>query len=167
MNTSTRNNYRDHFFEHGYWGIKVRQTLVALICWLTLFTPIVITSATYLAYLTHGRHGHFFWHYTEGFQELNFLVIFLTFALGMIAVFCLAMGYIQFQRSRGLVNKWPLFDITKNHWERQTAEKFMTARFGAEKQRQNLRNYTVKPEQNLAKNQLKDVIANTNMEADN
>ena len=43
----------------------------------------------------------------------------------------------------------------------------MTARFGAEKQRQNLRNYTVKPEQNLAKNQLKDVIANINMEADN
>lgn len=60
MNTSTRNNYRDHFFERGHWGIKVRQTLVALICWLILFTPIVITSATYLAYLTHGRHGHFF-----------------------------------------------------------------------------------------------------------
>ena len=80
------------YFEHGHWGIKVRQTLVALICWLTLFTPIVITSATYLAYLTHGRHGHFFWHYTEGFQELNFLVIFLTFALGMIAVFLSGNG---------------------------------------------------------------------------
>ncbi|MDU1505147.1 MAG: hypothetical protein E6907_02275 [Limosilactobacillus vaginalis] len=105
MNTSTRNNYRDHFFEHGHWGIKIRQILIALACWLILFTPIVITSATYLAYLTHGRHGHFFWHYAEGFQELNFLIIFLTFALGMIAVFCLAMGYIQFQRSRGLVDK--------------------------------------------------------------
>lgn len=113
MDTNTQNNCRDHFFEHGHWGLKIRQTIIVIICWLILVVPIIVTSATYLAYLTHGHHGHFFWYYTEGFQELNFLVVFLTFALGMIAVFCLTMGYIQFQRSRGLVDKWPLFDIAK------------------------------------------------------
>lgn len=166
MDTKTHTNYRDHFFEHGHWETKIRQILVALICWLLLFTPIIITRVTYLAYLTHGRRGHFFWYYSEGFQELNFLIVFLTFALGMIAVFCLTMGYVQSQRARGLVNKWPLFDITKNRKERETLERFMTARFGNEKHRQSQQNYTVKPEQNLTKNELKRVINNEEVEAD-
>lgn len=51
-----------------------------------------------------------------------------------------------------------MFDLTKNQWERRTAEKFMEKRFGTEAKRQSLRNYTVKPEQNLSKNQLKKII---------
>ncbi|MGM9892027.1 ABC transporter permease [Limosilactobacillus sp.] len=151
-------NYRDQYFEHGHWSLKIRQTLVMLLSWLVLFTPIIITTATYLAYRSHGRYGHYFWHYAEGFQELNFLAIFLTFALGMIAVFCLTMGYIQAQRAHGLVNKWPLFDINRNHRERAAAEEFMEQRFGKRQQREQAKHFTVKPEQNLSKDQLREVI---------
>lgn len=151
-------SYRDKYFERGHWKLKIWQSLIMLLSWLVLITPIAITSATYLAYRSHGRHGHYFWHYAEGFQELNFLVVFLTFALGMIAVFCLTMGYIQTQRAHGLVNKWPMFDIKKNRWERAAAEKFMEKRFGYRQSREQRRYFTVKPEQNLGKNQLHDVI---------
>ncbi len=167
MNNKAHRSYRDRYFEKGHWGIKIRQTVIMLLSWVVLFIPIIITSATYLAYRTHGHHGHFFWYYAEGFQELNFLVIFLTFALGVTAVFCFTMGYIQIQRSRGLVEKWPMFDMSKNQWERRTAEKFMTNRFGDEAQRQAYRRYTVKPEQNLGKNQLKEIINSEEMEARN
>lgn len=85
-------SYRDRYFMRGHWGTKIGQTIVTLLSWLVLIVPIMITVATYVAYRSHGRYGHFFWHYTEGFQELNFLMIFLTFALGVIAVFCFAMG---------------------------------------------------------------------------
>lgn len=158
MDVKNDKNYRDRYFERGHWGTKIWQTFVMLLSWVVLVIPITITVATYLAYRTRGRHGHFFWHYAEGFQELNFLMIFLTFALGVIAVFCFAMGYIQLQRSRGLVAKWPMFDMAKNRWERHRAEQFMTARFGDEAYRQSRRNYTVQPEQNLKKNQLKQIV---------
>lgn len=115
------NNYHDKYFERHHWLLKIWQTLIMLLGWVVLFIPIFITSATYLAYRTNGRHGHFFWHYKEGFQELNFLMVFLLFALGMISVFCLTMGYVQTQRMKGLTTKWPMFDITKSNLQQKRA----------------------------------------------
>lgn len=80
-------DYRDYYFERGHWGLKIWETLVAIFMWILMFIPCVITGMTYWAYRTGGRHGFYFWHYREGFQELDFLMIFLAFALGMIAVF--------------------------------------------------------------------------------
>lgn len=131
-----------------------------LLSWCSLLIPIIITISTYLAYWTHGHYGHFFWHYAEGFRELNFLIIILLFALGMIGVFCITMGYVQTQRTHGLTTKWPMFDINKSNLQRQRAESFMTKQFGDLKVRTNTRNFVVKPEQNLTKNQLRDIINN-------
>ncbi|MBB1079514.1 ABC transporter permease [Limosilactobacillus sp. STM2_1] len=163
MKRKAHHNYQDDYFEKGHWGIKLWQTLIALLSWCVLFTPIIITSATYLAYRTHGQRGHLFWNYAEGFRELNFLCIFLAFSLGMIAVFCLAMGYIQHLRSRGLVEKWPMFDLTKSNWEQSRAEAFMTNRFGPRVDREKRQRFKVTAEQNLAKNQLKEIINGNRM----
>lgn len=84
----------------------------------------------------------------------------MLFALGMIGVFCITMGYIQAQRTRGLTTKWPMFDINKSHLQRQRAESFMTKQFGDPEMRTNTRNFVVKPEQNLTKNQLRDIVNN-------
>ena len=149
MKNTTTKSYRDRYFMRGHWGTKIWQTVVVVLSWLVLIVP--ITIASYVAYRTHGRHGHFFWHYAEGFQELNFLMIFLSFALGVIAVFCFAMGYIQLQRAHGLMTKWPMFDMAKNRHERERDELFMTARFDSEAKRRARRNYTVKANQNLRK----------------
>lgn len=159
MKVTPDSNYRDQYFQRGHWLLKIRQTLVALLCWILLFIPILVTTATYWAYLTHGKRGHFFWHYAEGFQELNFLVVFLTFAVAMTAVFCLTVAYVQIQRSRGLVDKWPMYDLLKNQREGQAAEAFMADRFGDPATRHSAKHYTVHPEQNLANNQLKQVIS--------
>lgn len=160
MDKHLQHNYRDRYFEKGHWWTKIWQTLVVILVWIILFIPIMITTSTYWAYRTNGQHGHFFWHYAEGFTELNFFMIFLTFAAGVIAVFCFAMGYIQVRRARGLIEKWPMFDMTKNQWEQRRAERFMTKRFGDEAFRQSRRYYTVKPEQNLSNNQLKKIVNN-------
>lgn len=151
-------NYRDDFFERGHWWLKIRQVLVTLLCWVIFVIPCYITIKTYTAYLTNGRHGHFFWHYREGFQELDFLIIFLLFAMGMIAVFCLAIGFIQNQRRHGLVEKWPMIDLAENQRKIKASERFMAKRFGPPVKRHAVRHYVVKPEQNLEKNQLKTII---------
>ncbi len=49
---------------------------------------------TYVAHLTRGRYGWFFWHYPEGMMTIAFLLTVLAFACGMIAVFCLASAFI-------------------------------------------------------------------------
>ncbi|EKW99704.1 hypothetical protein [Ligilactobacillus saerimneri] len=49
---------------------------------------------TYVAHLTRGRYGWFFWHYPEGMMTIAFLLTALAFACGMIAVFCLASAFI-------------------------------------------------------------------------
>ncbi|WP_283583256.1 ABC transporter permease [Limosilactobacillus difficilis] len=151
-------NYQDDYFEKGHWWLKIVQTVVMLLAWLAFFVPIIITGATYWAYRSHGRHGYDFWHYAEGFAELDFLMVFLTFAAGMIAVFCLAMSFIQWRRSKGLVNTWPMFNIIQNQQKSQRAEDFMQARFGSQAFRQRQRFYTVQPDQNLTKNQLKAIV---------
>lgn len=155
-----KNNYHDMYFEHHHWLLKIRQTLIMLLSWCILLIPIIITISIYLAYRTNGHQGYFFWYYAEGFRELNFLVIILLFALGMIGIFCITMGYIQAQRTRGLTTKWPMFDINKSHLQRQRAESFITKQFGDPEMRTNTRNFVVKPEQNLTKNQLRDIVNN-------
>ena len=155
---NAQQNYQDYSFARGHWWLKLRQTLLGLLGWLVLIIPIVITSSTYLAYRSHGHRGFYFWHYREGFLELDFLIIFLTFMLGISAVFCLTIAYVQKQRLEGLLEKWPLFDLTQNHNKRKAAEKFMTARFGDKQQRQNTKYYVVTADQNLSKNQLKKIV---------
>lgn len=151
-------NYHDQFYERGHWLLKVRQSLVVLLVWSLLAIPIIITGLTYWAYITDGRHGHYFWHYAEGFQELNFLMIFLLFALGITIVFCLTMAYVQTQRSNGLVDKWPLFDTSEEQADLEMAETFMDGRFGPAESRHNVDKYTVKAAQNLAKDELNQAI---------
>lgn len=151
-------DYQDKFFEKGHVLLTIWQIIVLLLCWILFLIPCLVTTLTYIAHETNGRSGFYFWHYSEGFQELNFLLIFLTFACGMIAVFCLTSTYIQAQRHRGLIEKWPMFDIQQNRLEHQRAEAFMTHRFGPESSRQTTRYYVVSSEQNLSNNQLKKVI---------
>lgn len=152
------NNYFDAFFTRQHLTLKIRQTIVMLLSWLILLVPIVITTSTYIAYRTKGRLGHYFWHYHEGFQELNFLLVFLLFAIGMVSVFCLALGYIQKQRIQGLTSKWPMFNVGENTVKQARAEQFMTRRFGERAVRINVQRTVIAPEQNLSKNQLKEVI---------
>lgn len=151
-------NYHDAYFESGHIFVKTWQTIVLILGWLVFFTPCVITGATYLAYLTHGKYGHYFWLYSEGFDMINLTIVLLLFALAMISVFCIAISYVQYQRARGLVTKLPMYDIADNKRKRQRAEDFMIKRFGPAKMRRHVKYYEVQPEQNLDKSTFKDVI---------
>lgn len=155
---SIQHSYQDAFFNHGNCRLKIRQIIITLVCWIIFLVPCWITLMTYWAHLSHGRHGHFFWRYPAGFQEIDFLIIILAFALGIIAVFCLAVGFIQNQRRHGLVEEWPMINLKENQRKMETANNFMARRFGPVKKRQQVRYYVVKPEQNLANNQLKEIV---------
>lgn len=78
-----------------------------------MIIPCIVTISSYLAYLTDHKDGFYFWYYFEDFRELNFLVVFLFFLIGIIAVFCITVSFIQNQRRNRLTEKWPMFDVKK------------------------------------------------------
>lgn len=157
MNTEER-NYYDSYFEEWHIWLKIKQTLVLIIGWIVFFLPCVITASTYVAYKTKGRYGHYFWHYSEGFDSINLLLVILSFSVAMIAVFCFSVGYVQIQRSRGLVTKWPMYNIKENKEKRLNIEAYMENCFGNLEFRHNVRYYSVAPEKNIDKSVFKDVI---------
>lgn len=88
---------------------------MAILCWLALLVPCVVTIGTYLAYITDGRRGIYFWHYLEGFSELDLLII-LLFIIGLaMAIFCLLVGGIQKRRRKRVLEKKPQYDIQESN----------------------------------------------------
>lgn len=150
--------YQDDYFARRHWGRKSWQTLVAILCWLVLLVPCVVTIGTYLAYITDGQRGYYFWHYREGFSELDLLII-LLFCIGVgMAIFCLVVGGIQNRRRKRVLEKGPMYDVPASDRQVERAEQLAAAHFGPRHSQYNAHYYTVKPAQNFAKDDLKDTI---------
>lgn len=139
--------YTDDYFEQGHFWLKVRQTIVAIFGWLCVFIPMIITAMNY--YDVGIGKFKLIWHFTEGIFEIHFLSIVLLFLASAALIYTVAMTIIQVRKRERLVEQWPTFNpITQKN--RETAlEKFMDKRFGPASDRENARNYRVKPEQNL------------------
>lgn len=88
--------YTDPYFEKGHWGLKIRQTLVALLGWIGVIVPVTIT-ATALWAQSDPRIPHL-WAYPEGIFEIKFLAAVLLFAFAMAGLFAVSMTIIQNRR---------------------------------------------------------------------
>lgn len=147
--------HRDVFFEKGHLIKKMSQFFVALLCWILMLVPCVVTIDSYFAYLTRGKEGFYFWKYIEGFKELDFLTVLLLFIAGMVAVFCFTISFIQEQRRSHLTEKWPMFDVKQSNLHQRKANLLATRKFGPIAFRQNIPFCVIKSEQNFVKNELK------------
>lgn len=150
--------YQDDYFARRHWIRKIWQTLVAILCWLILLVPCVVTIGTYLAYITAGRRGFYFWHYREGFSELDLLIILLVIIGLATAIFCLLVGGIQNRRRKRVLEKAPTYDVQESDRQVVKAMQLAANRFGSRHSRHTVRYYAVKPEQNFSKDDIKDTI---------
>lgn len=148
----------DFYFERGHLLKKIWQTLVALFFWIIMLIPCVITIGSYIAYLTNGKKGFYFWHYLEGFRELNFLIILILFINSMVAVYCLTVAFVQNQRRKQLTEKWPMYDIQKSNKDRIVTEGLATVKFGPKRYRHHIKYCVIKSEQNFKKNELRKYV---------
>lgn len=150
--------YQDDYFARRHWVRKIWQTLVALLCWLVLLTPCVITLGTYLAYVTDGRRGFFFWHYREGFGELDLLIVLLVIIGVVTAIFCLLVGAVQNRRRKRVLEKTPQYDQQESTRQVILARQLAVKHFGARHARHTVRYYEVKPAQNFTKDELRSAV---------
>lgn len=146
--------YTDKYFEHGHWLLKIEQTLVALIGWVCVVVPIIITARSYIGLQT-GRIKPW-WSYSEGFFEIKFIGILLLFCFAMVLVYSVFMTIIQNRKRDRLVEQWPTFDPIGQHEREDEVSDFFDQQFGSPEFCHSVRFYEVKPEQNLDTHEIKD-----------
>ncbi|QIL51278.1 hypothetical protein G7084_05000 [Weissella coleopterorum] len=150
--------YTDDYFAKGHWLLKIWQTSVAIFSWLCVIVPSFITIETFLAHITKGKRGHAFWTYSEGTNEIWFLIYLLLFAASITLIYATSMTIIQNFRREGTIEKWPTFDSIDDISKKKLSDNFMNKRFGSRALRHNVRYFEVQPEQNLADNELPDYL---------
>lgn len=154
--------YTDKFFESGHWLLKIRQVLIAIIGWLAVIIPIVITALAFWASFD-SRVPHL-WSYHEGIYEIKFIGIILIFAWVMTLIFAISMTIIQNRKRDRIVEQWPTFNPINQKERKKTIDDFIDKRFGPKEFREHVKTYTVKPEQNLETHQIQKLYAKKNLD---
>lgn len=139
--------YTDAYFESGHWLLKLWQTFVAVLAWICVFVPIVITVVSFYGVMTGKLRP--FWHYAEGVFEIRFIGVILLFLAAVALIFSVTMTIIQVRKRDRLVEQWPTFDPIEQRVRETELEVFMDERFGPASFREDVRNYRVSADKNL------------------
>lgn len=154
--------YTDKYFESGHWFLKIWQTLVAIIGWLAVIIPIVITVTSFWASFD-DRVPHI-WSYHEGIFEIKFIGIILLFSWVMTTIFSVSMTIIQNRKRDRVVEQWPTFNPINQKKRKQAIDEFIDQRFGDQEFRENVKTYDVQPEQNLETHQIQKLYAHDGLD---
>jgi len=154
--------YTDKYFESGHLWLKIYQTFVAIIGWVAVIVPIVITITSFWASF-NPKVPHI-WSFREGIYEIKFIGIILLFAFVMTAIFSTGMTIIQNRKRDRVVEQWPTFNPINQKKRKKTIDYFIDNRFGDQEFRENVRSYDVQPEQNLETHQIQKLYAKKDLD---
>lgn len=154
--------YTDKYFESGHLWLKIYQTFVAIIGWVAVIVPIVITITSFWASF-NPKVPHI-WSFREGIYEIKFIGIILLFAFVMTAIFSTGMTIIQNRKRDRVVEQWPTFNPINQKKRKKTIDDFIDNRFGDQEFRENVRSYDVQPEQNLETHQIQKLYAKKDLD---
>jgi len=154
--------YTDKYFESGHLWLKIYQTFVAIIGWVAVIVPIVITITSFWASF-NPKVPHI-WSFREGIYEIKFIGIILLFAFVMTAIFSIGMTIIQNRKRDRVVEQWPTFNPINQKKRKEAIDDFIDNRFGDQEFRENVRSYDVQPEQNLETHQIQQLYAKKDLD---
>jgi len=139
--------YTDKYFEKGHLLLKIWQSIIAILGWIAVIIPVVITVTSFWASF-NPKIPHL-WTYKEGIYEIQFIGVLLIFSFVMSAIFSVSMTLIQNRKRDRLVEQWPTFNPINQNKREKTISTFIDKRFGSKEFRENVKTYDVQPEQNL------------------
>ncbi|MFC6293906.1 hypothetical protein ACFQH1_01475 [Lactiplantibacillus daoliensis] len=145
----------DNYFDKGHLWTKVWQTVMAIVFWICVAIPVYWTISSTLL-INNQRFLHA-WRYEEGRTLFYFFDRFFIIAFIILAVIVIISTIHNNHRVKQHVEKAIQYDEPKMLARKQHLEAFYTARFGNKEFRENVRSYHVKPEQNLAVNEIHDL----------
>lgn len=137
----------DQFFEKEHLGLTLRQGFVAALAWLGVFLPFLWLMLPF--FFPQAAEQLHFRTYLEGFITFDFLSFFLLVAFLCIAVVYIGLTLRNNHRFKHQLCKEPLHDPEMLAIRKRSVEAFYTKRFGSKAERESIRFYSVKEEQNL------------------
>ena len=138
----------DQYFMAGHLGLKIRQTLLALLAWLGVFLSFLWLSIPYL-WPQITKQLHFNMKRQEVSEIKSFGLFFLTAAL-VIFVGAIVLTIRNNRIYNRKLTKYTLHDEQEVEQRIAIMDQFYNERFGPREMRESVRYYSVSEEQNLA-----------------
>lgn len=138
----------DTYFEKGHTRSKIIQTTVALLGWIGVFLPF-LWLALPLLFPTYAKQHHFLV-YKEEVTTLKSLALFLGSAFLLIAMIFIVLTLWNNHQFKTRLQKETQYDEERLAIRRALLDKAYTQRFGPKEIRREVCYYSVKEEQNLA-----------------
>ncbi|AVK62392.1 hypothetical protein C5Z25_11760 [Lactobacillus sp. CBA3605] len=142
----------DSYFGSGHFLTKIWQTIMVIIFWICVAVPVYWTISSTLLINNH-RFLHA-WRYEEGRTLFYFFDRFFIIAFIILAIIVIISTVHNNHRVKQHVEKKIQYDDAQLQARKQQLETFYTTRFADRHYRETVRNYHVKPEQNLEINEI-------------
>ena len=143
------NFHQDKYFSPGNWWLKIRQTILALIMWLVVFSPILFIYLLYSSKLELSLE----YHYLMRLLHIFLIAILCTLLLGL--VLCWHNNYLL-SKQRALKVRYNMHK-SDSHYER--LNEFYKHYFGSKQDRHNARSLTIPEEMNFDENFFEDLLS--------
>lgn len=137
----------DAYFEKKHYSLKFFQTIVAILGWICVVVPFLWVFLPFI-YPEFARENHFLV-YKEEIQTLKFLFFFFCIMFVAIAILYVILTYWNNYRFKHLLQKEVQYNEERLDIRRQLLEDDYEVRFGPEEFRKTVCFYSVKGEQNL------------------
>ncbi|BDR55996.1 cell division protein [Xylocopilactobacillus apis] len=137
----------DDYFKQGHWGLKICQTLVAIIGWCGVLFPFfwVLSPIWWPSFAKKINIAH----YADEIQLLKFLGLFFIGYFIFIVIFYFCVTLWNNRRFSHTLDRYTVPDQEKLKNREQVLEEAWKERFGSIEQRHELKFYSVPPEKNL------------------
>ncbi|WP_283679769.1 hypothetical protein [Lentilactobacillus sp. Marseille-Q4993] len=161
-NKLTDNNFTDDFFEPGHLVVKMKETAIAIVGWLSVLIPvgiiIVIVNQGELDFGTLRIPFH------ELITFFEALIILLVSIFIMVGFFSISMAMIQRRRKKRILEVWPTFDPQNQEEIKNKLSQFADQKFGNDEFRTNIKHYRVRPSQNILDDELQRIVKDASLE---
>ncbi|WP_099974369.1 DUF4064 domain-containing protein [Lactobacillus terrae] len=145
----------DKYFEKGNFWLKFRQTVIVILGWMCFIIPIYWTISATLFF--NKKTLRTIWNYQEGrdlFYGFGrfFIIAFVVIALITI-IFTIQNNYYTKHHTK----KETKYDQERLLTRRNAMKDFYTEEFGQPEVRRSIKYYSVKPEQNLDSDTIREI----------
>lgn len=145
----------DQYFEPGHWVLTIWQSVLTALAWLVVILPFVWLAIPF--FMPKWAVRLKFRTYFEEMMTFKFLRLFLLIAVVLVIVFSIILTIRNNHCFKHLISKEVLHDEEQLAVRRQALETFYDERFGSKEFRESVRFYSVKEEQNLETDTIKNL----------
>ncbi|WP_374286973.1 cell division protein [Lactococcus sp.] len=137
----------DPYFEEKHFGLKVYQTLIAILGWFGVLLPFLWLMVPFFS--SHPDYPINFLYYKEELPTFQFLALFLGIIFVAILILYISLTLKNNDNYKNKLSTQIKFNEDQVEIRKIILEEEYTKRFGSAEFRKSVKSYTIKEEQNF------------------